>query len=100
MYLKSKLADQFDLMLLGLGSQVLQSALDLGRDRWGHGQMASGGLESVLIGDVGELDWGAIGGGVAELTLGDLETRTNRYVSLAYMWLADEEAQSVLFMVT
>lgn len=60
-------------LVLGVGGQVLQSALDLGGDRWGHGQMGSLGLETVLIGDVADLDGGAIGGGVAELTLGNLE---------------------------
>lgn len=37
--------------------------------------MVSTGLEAVLVGDVAHGDRGAIGGGVAELTLGDLEIR-------------------------
>lgn len=64
-----------DLGAGGLAGQVLQSPLDLGGDRWGHGQMVSLGLESVLISDVADLDGGAFGGGVAELTLGNLEIR-------------------------
>lgn len=56
-----------------MGSQVLQSALDLLGDRWGLGQMVSTGLESVLIGNVAQLDWHSLGGSVGELTLGDLE---------------------------
>lgn len=79
MYLIPKLV-MTNLSVGGLGSQVLQSALDLGRDRWGHGQMVSLGTVSVLIGDVADLDGSAIGGGVAELALGDLEIRDDRLV--------------------
>lgn len=67
------------LVLLGRQTgQVLQSALDLGRDCWGHGQMVTTGLETVLIGDVRHLDWDAFGGGVAELALSDLDTETEK----------------------
>lgn len=65
--------DRTNLVLLGQRSQVLQSALDLGRDRWWHGDVVSLGLESVLIGDVADLDRDSLGGGVAELALSDLE---------------------------
>lgn len=65
-----------------MGSQVLQSALDLGGDRWGHGQMVSTGLESVLIGNIAQLDWHSLGGGVGELTLGDLETRQDKTINI------------------
>lgn len=41
--------------------------------------MGSGGLVSVLVGDVGQLDWDSLGGGVAELTLGDLEKRHAKF---------------------
>lgn len=55
----------------GQTGQVLQSALD-GRWDWGRsGQMVTGGLESVLIGDVLDGDHLAVGSGVRVRSGGD-----------------------------
>ena len=57
----------------GQRGQVLESPLDGRWDWWGSGQMVSLGLESVLIGDVPDLDQLAIGSGVGVGSGGNLK---------------------------
>lgn len=49
--------------------EVFQGFFDELWDRWWLGQVISGGLEAVLVGDVAESDVLAFGGGVWEATL-------------------------------
>ena len=53
-----------------MGLDVLDGPLDGLGDGGCDGEMSALGLESVLVSDVLELDGGAVGGGVLELTLG------------------------------
>lgn len=57
---------------LGQRSQILQGTSDLVGNWWGSGQMIALRLETVLIGNVAQLDWDSLGRDVTELTLGDL----------------------------
>lgn len=54
----------------GVGRDVVKSALDLSRDCRADWEMSSLRLESVLVSDIPDGDWGAVGCGVLEVSLG------------------------------
>lgn len=53
-------------LLWGVGADVLQSPEDMFWGWWCSWQMGTLGLESVFVGDVGDLNWGTVGWWVFE----------------------------------